>query len=437
MYRLLIVDDEPVIVNGMFELLYNQGNLDLDIYKAYSGEEAIEWANRSRLDIVLSDIRMPGIDGLQLLGELKRRWPRCRVIFLTVHSEFDYIYRAVQEKGVGYILKTEPHERIFETIRACVRELDESKELERLLAESRNGNGFGRFLAQKDFIRYLIDAPGRARIEQTELESAGLRLDASHCVLLLIARVAPGDLPTAYAERTGRIDDIRLVVEERFSGKLSYAYGETSPGSLLWLLQGTESDAANADSLSLFVRDTMELVQDTVLRMIGCRLSFVVSGSPLEWRDIGDGFRSLEAFFDREIPQPEEGLALVAKEPAPSPGDLGGADAPNATRASLAIERVKAYIDGNLPGDISLVRLAEIAYLNPAYLSRLFKLVEGATLSEYIEDMRIARAKALLRDGDRKIQEIASLVGFESSSNFGRFFKRKVGLTPQEHREAK
>src|SRR5690606_14704865 len=110
MYRLLIVDDEEIIVNGLYEIFRNIKDLDLDVYKAYSGEEAIEWLNRTRVDIVLTDIRMPGIDGLELLEIIHRSWPQCRVIFLTGYDEFEYVYKAIQHKAVNYILKIEDND---------------------------------------------------------------------------------------------------------------------------------------------------------------------------------------------------------------------------------------------------------------------------------------------------------------------------------------
>ena len=94
MRRILIVDDEPIIVKGLLSVLEDSG-LDADLYKAYSGEEALAILADTRMDIVVSDVRMPGMDGLQLMEHINRDWPECRVVFLSGHSEFDSIYRAV------------------------------------------------------------------------------------------------------------------------------------------------------------------------------------------------------------------------------------------------------------------------------------------------------------------------------------------------------
>lgn len=100
MFRLLIVDDEEIIVNSLYEIFNSLPEIELDVYKAYSAQEAIDWLSRTRIDIVLSDIMMPEIDGLQLLEEIHKRWPFCKVIFLTGYEKFDYIYGALQIKDV-------------------------------------------------------------------------------------------------------------------------------------------------------------------------------------------------------------------------------------------------------------------------------------------------------------------------------------------------
>ena len=124
MYRLLIVDDEKEILDWLTELFQETAEMDLDVYKAASGQAALDILNRTKIDIVLTDIRMPGLSGLQLLERIRGRWPLCRVIFLTGYNEFDYVYSAIKYDGVGYLLKTEEDEVILNTVRQAVNELD-------------------------------------------------------------------------------------------------------------------------------------------------------------------------------------------------------------------------------------------------------------------------------------------------------------------------
>jgi two-component system response regulator YesN len=80
------------------------------------------------------------------------------------------------------------------------------------------------------------------------------------------------------------------------------------------------------------------------------------------------------------------------------------------------------------------VRLAEMSFFNPSYLSRLFKQATGQNLTDYIAALRIERAKAMLA-GHGRISDISAALGYESQHYFSRFFKKYTGFTPQDYRE--
>ena len=116
MHNVLIIDDEPDVADALYNLLYYDETLELDVFRVYTAYDALALLERMRIDIVLSDIKMPGMDGLQLLEAVRARWPHCRVLFITGHPEFDYIYRAMQLDAVSYLLKTESRECILDAV---------------------------------------------------------------------------------------------------------------------------------------------------------------------------------------------------------------------------------------------------------------------------------------------------------------------------------
>ncbi|WNR44846.1 response regulator transcription factor [Paenibacillus roseipurpureus] len=100
-----------------------------------------------------------------------------------------------------------------------------------------------------------------------------------------------------------------------------------------------------------------------------------------------------------------------------------------------AIRKVKEYIQSHPEGDLRLQVLADHIHLNPAYLSQLFKQDTGLNLSDYITEMRMARAKLLLATTDLKIYDVARLSGYQSPKHFMLVFKSQVGTTPGAYRE--
>jgi two-component system response regulator YesN len=112
-------------------------------------------------------------------------------------------------------------------------------------------------------------------------------------------------------------------------------------------------------------------------------------------------------------------------------------DADTERRAADSVGLVQTHILEHVreADELTLARLADLAHLNPSYLSRLFKQVAGLNLSEYIARMRVAEAKRLLTDPAVKIHEVAETLGYGTATNFTRFFKKFTNLTPQEYRE--
>ena len=108
------------------------------------------------------------------------------------------------------------------------------------------------------------------------------------------------------------------------------------------------------------------------------------------------------------------------------------------SRSQSVIQQIKAYIERNLnrPEELSLSRIAGITFFNPTYLSRLFHQVTGETLSDYISAARIRRANQLLKNSNVRINDVGEAVGFSSTANFCRFYRKMMGCSPQEYRDS-
>lgn len=102
--------------------------------------------------------------------------------------------------------------------------------------------------------------------------------------------------------------------------------------------------------------------------------------------------------------------------------------------ANQLTERVQRYIEENYSHKLGLKEIAEKMYISPNYLCNLFKCNTGCTVTEYISEYRIARAKELLQDVRYRINDVAKLVGFSDSQYFSSTFKHSTGMTPTEYR---
>lgn len=103
--NLLIVDDDPAIVRLVSSFLKSDMPDDIEIHKTSSPTEARDWLDQHSCDILLSDIEMPGLTGLDMLRFAKQRNAWTQVIFMTAHSTWDHISEAIENGACDYLLK--------------------------------------------------------------------------------------------------------------------------------------------------------------------------------------------------------------------------------------------------------------------------------------------------------------------------------------------
>lgn len=111
--RILVVDDHPIICEGLQLLLSREE--DMEVVGTSDGEQALSQVANLSPDIVLMDIKMPGMNGIELTRQLKEKFPSCRVIILSLYDE--YLTEAMEAGASGYLLKDIKREELAQSIR--------------------------------------------------------------------------------------------------------------------------------------------------------------------------------------------------------------------------------------------------------------------------------------------------------------------------------
>ncbi|MFN2131319.1 MAG: response regulator [Anaerolineae bacterium] len=118
--RVLLVDDQALFREGLETLLSVHSDIQV-VGQASNGQEAVEVAAKIVPDVVLMDVRMPGLNGVRATHLLKQALPQCRVIVLTTFDDDEYVFDALRAGAVGYLLKDVACARLVEAIRAAAR----------------------------------------------------------------------------------------------------------------------------------------------------------------------------------------------------------------------------------------------------------------------------------------------------------------------------
>jgi len=120
MVRVLVIDDHPVVRAGLTAMLAAEPDIEV-VGEGGSGTEAIQLARTTRPDVVLMDLRMPGMDGVAATAAIAASGDRPRVVVVTTYDTDSDILRAVEAGATGYLLKDTPRQQMADAIRAAAR----------------------------------------------------------------------------------------------------------------------------------------------------------------------------------------------------------------------------------------------------------------------------------------------------------------------------
>jgi len=513
MRQILIVDDEPNLVDGLCQALIESIDEEIDISKAYSGTEALDILSKTPIDLVITDVRMPDIDGLELLNAIHERRLSSRVLILTGYDEFNAIHEAVKlPQTAGFLLKTEGDEEIIKAVKASLTAIDEDEKNQLSLALAKQQSKALDTLLKERKLRHIL---GLLPYSSESLVSPEitLQIDTDSPIQLVIVRCLSGYINS----------EALILLEQLTNQRLSDVYNMEMSllGSrdMVWLLQEKIDNASSplrsawieiqtllaSNNIEVSIALTSKYVEPAdlpgylfamrnILRniCIGNNHLQVVDVSTDEQEFLASLLESVNSYVDGDKYIHNAKSALLEGDneawnsAALAAVKLSNSDPSVITRLlsvliqanealrlpaipdtltllspALDYEKLRLYgtqlcvsrrsfsksivadlmarihkvIEKNLdnPG-LSISSIATQLHYNPSYLSRLYKQHSGNTIMEIINDMRINRACALLKDSELKINDIAQKVGYASPSYFTFFFKKKRGMTPKEFR---
>ncbi|ACT02227.1 response regulator [Paenibacillus sp. JDR-2] len=317
MAQLLIVDDEAHVVDRLATTVdWESVGID-QVYKAYSGQEALEQLHQFSIDIVITDIRMPGMSGLQLISEIKRQWPKTKSILLSGYSEFNYAKQAMQFQTEDYLLKPVKTSDLLSTVERVLRKL--KQEWEEVISAQRIT------YTLKEHLPLL-----RANLLQELLQG---KLWSKQTLREKMTRLELGDRDwQRFSLMAVRLDDrfgefteedlswkeyaVANMAEELFGGRYSLWHAKDAHDYLVFLL--TLKDEAEGDDPGWLER-TASVLQSAVGVYLKGKVSVMVSSAGAFPEDV-PGFynRSITAFRNRIGQEPEQFMRLEEKESEPA-----------------------------------------------------------------------------------------------------------------------
>lgn len=404
MYRLLIVDDEPTIRKGMLSCIdwkkYGIGT----IKEANNGADAIKKALSFNPHILLTDIRMPVMDGIELSHNIRKELPNCKIVIMSGYDEFAYAKSLMRMKVTEYLLKPIDENELMLVISRLINEIKEEE------TQKSNQQAADLLLNENlpqlklNFMSKILDG-GFSDIKELLMQASVLNLSipAYVCEFRTVIIAADsfntvtdnGDLQEAETLSSKIIIMAEKLINQTASGFLC----RDTSNNLVGMICGDWGDSLNFDSLSYDIR---YLIKDrlgiTTFVSIGSAV-----GHPSE---IKASYKQALSELKEKMHKGKRGFVQIALR----------------------------YVDEHYDQDIGLPDVAEKAFVTPNYLSRMFKEEMNMSFIDYLNQLRVEKAKQLLLHTNLKTYEIAEKVGYKDYKYFSAMLKKLTGFSPREYR---
>ena len=373
MYSVLIVDDEKMIRDDVYELLVMDENLELDLSAAASAIEAQEIMEQRKIDIVIMDINMPQMSGLELYDVVRERWPYCKVIFLTGYSDFDYIYKV--HKHAKYVLKAAEEENILIALQESIEELENDLLLEKISDLQREQMKNPIIHERSMFLADLFNGyRGLSQLTEELAMKLNIPLNPEKPLYYVLLRHETWYCE-GYQEQFGRIQDIYKLVERHFLDFMQGTFFEYSMNYVVILLQPRK--LLREASIIQMLIGAGELFQKALKKNLSQTTSILIGASSITFNQLLQEFKGI---CDQTIWMDEEELVLKKLHK----GDSAGDSLPESRKQELLqkVWKLEYWLEGrDEENTLSLLRELQMDLQSIRSMHDLFALEIYCTIS--------------------------------------------------------
>ena len=290
MHALLIVDDVGIFVDQIAEMVVAKTSLDLDIYKAYSGKQALAVLHEVKVDILLTDVVMSDLTGIELQAEASRLWPRCRTVFLTVYNDFASIQAAIRQNAVDYILKTEDDAAIIRAVQYAADSIDGEVHAETAISKLESRIRTVLPVLQQMYMEDIFK--GSNEVSDACFLDYAVSLDPGSEVLMLVGQI--DELPVGNIHKAiYHINRVSANLLKERCNLFTFVYDDQY---IVWLMQPLGNDS-HSDVIR-YISGNLGLFQKVCRDVDGIRVSVILAESFVSWANIVKKFNAMRRELD-------------------------------------------------------------------------------------------------------------------------------------------
>lgn len=495
MYNILMIDDEPAILESLSNVIPWEEYGFETIVQAGSSAEGLSLMSKQPFDILITDIQMPHMTGLELIQNVRKQYPATRCIVLTAYSEFNYVLEALRLGVDNFLLKPINPQELSSTIQHSLEFIDKNhfagsndqnfqkNVLYRWITGDLSGNELdvrarvcNINLFQRHYDIVMVKKPLKDNV--SDMAAANIRLllsrqfdcyelsmEEGHLFILGGHMITSALLAELINEEASHLTSGCVLIGQPVSGssKISFCYSQLEEFSLLadlWnqklILFEEVREKLNTKLSAMKCTDIVRELKRQTPENIS--VDFLKTILPLSGGKASDMRIDILAFFSslfRELEKnhiPKEALThykqravslIVPSDRTPVLQEKLTLILSDARRlifnefgsVSPIISQAIEYVQKNLEQKITINSIAFQFSANPTYLGYLFKKETGLYFSDFLNRTRMEKAETLLLHTGYTVNEIAKMVGYSNASYFSQIFKKTYLISPAKFRQ--
>lgn len=486
--KVLIVDDDYIIIKGL-EKLIDWDKLNMEIFAvARDGQEALSILEKTPVDIVITDVNMPQLSGIDFVKKAREVQMYFQLIIISGYQNFDYAKSGMDLGAVNYLLKPIDKvelERTLEEVAARIVALNHENELINMnykvnLRNWLNQSGLSMEsvsrleLLRDDYIFFVVDIGSVEANKQAEVVN---RIQSSYDYILIhridqflllltleeqqkadVEAILPDSSYIELIDNASSLVEVKRIYQQLQNSLLNYKFYYYDNNKEKMSLQSIV-DFLSESYVQTFSQDMIEelssqiqkiykaidtyQIQDTF--MLFEEFISMIRHNKVPVAEVIQYFQSIVIYYstknqvdDLELYEVihqladdtsfQEKISIVRKI-------IAAARTTQREKVySPAVQDILSHVEDSYDEDISLKQLSEDLHINVMYLGQLFKKEVGMSLSKYLNNYRIEQAKKLLTETNLAVAEIGFKVGYQNQAYFYRVFKSSENKSPKEYR---
>lgn len=496
MLNVMLVDDEKTVLKGLSHILAKHCPEYEVVKMAQSAAEALHFLQDHRVDVVISDVKMPEMDGIELTQNVRTLYPQTSVVILSGHADFEYVRQTMKNGACDYLLKPCHYQNVLDILRKIEdrnrqsgADSERKSHLEHLKAAVAGKQPLsGEWASYADMAMAVISVPGsrdplfeehlKQEIKKWKVRTEPELIGFGDNTVVITRDAA--DLPSIkqklYAYRQGLYAKgfAASIAIERFGYNPNCL--ERAYAACLSMIEFAAFHEICAVMDAELYRKYMDKQKDISFRS---RYSSETLGRYILSGDVANMQRYLESnlhelyhsglYLDPARVRNEAVKELIYLEhhmkehgfehcldktvdyiretnSAPTFRQLLGwlkkftmgmiLSSVSEDQVPQYIHKAIKFIEQHYMEELSLKTVSDVVYLNPWYFSTQFKKHLNLSFSEYLNQVRVRMAKQFLKQSDLKVYQVAEMVGFQDAAYFSTVFKNIEYMSPKEFQQS-